>query len=152
MAINLDRGVLIRKVRSANMKIFMYFDTPGVYYNVHEKEVPEGLAIAAGFDTDKYSKLKFKREKMREFEKTIEAQLAMEEEDAAQPPKVLAERGGFKVIDAKLGNVWVLDEDGEKMNDRPINVPTGMLLLDQLAGPATKGKKAKQEPEQPATE
>lgn len=139
-AIDLNRGVLIRKVRSANMKVFMYFDTPGVYLNVHGKEVPEAVAEAAGFDIAKYAKQRLKREKMQEFEKTIEAQLAMEDEAEDVAPKVLAEAGGFQMIDAKLGNVWVIDADGERMNDRPINAAEGKLLLDVLSAPAPKGK------------
>lgn len=130
-AIDLDRGVLIRKVRDANMKIFMYFDTPGVYYNVHGKEVPEAVAVSAGFDVAKYSKQRFKREKMKQFEKEIELQLSLEDEGDA-PPAVLAEAGGFKVLDAKLGNVWVVDAEGEKMNDRPITEAAGMKLLEVL--------------------
>lgn len=132
-AIDLNRGVLIRKMRDANMKIFMYFDTPGIYYNVHGKEIPEAVARAAGFETERYAKQRLKREKMKEFERTIEAQLAMEAEDDA-PPAILAERGEFKVIDAKLGNVWVIDASGDKMNERPITQEAGMLLLTVLAG------------------
>lgn len=131
LAIDLNRGVLMRKYRAANMQVYMYFDTPGIYFNVHGKEVALDVARAAGFDVDRYAKMKLKREKMREFEQTIEAQLAMEDE-SGEGPAVLAERGGFKVIDAKLGNVWVVDADGEKMNDRPISEKAGLLLLDQL--------------------
>jgi len=141
MAIDLDRGVLIRKVRNANMKIFMYLDTPGEYFNVHGKEVPIQLASAAGFETEKYAKEKYKRDKMAEFRYKMEQELDIEAEGA--PAKVLAERAGYKVVETALGYANVFDPDGLKLNERPITEAEAKLLLDFMAPPVEEPVKVK---------
>lgn len=140
-SIDLDRGVMIRKAQGPNMKIFMYIDEPGVYYNVHGGEVPKDLAKLAGYDVEKYAKLKWKRDRMSEFQAQIERELEIE--NSEEPAKIIASEKGFEVrAHGGLGAVDVFDPDGGKLNDRPITEAEGLLLLKFMAGeqPAPKNK------------
>lgn len=131
ISIDLDRPFLMRKAASMNMKIFMYFDTPGVYLNVHGAPVSIALAEKAGFDTKKWAKAKLKNDKMAEFKAKIEAELEMEPEDENEEI-VLKEAGGMKIVQRPLGLADVYDADGEKLNDKSITVVEAELLLDLM--------------------
>lgn len=135
--IDLDRGVLIRKHSGASMYVYMYIDTPGVYFNAHGNEVPEALAKAAGFDVETFGKERYKREKMQEFR----GQLDRELEVATVKEKVIAKRDGYRVVARPLGTADVYDPDDQKLNDKPITEAEAMLLLDFMAPkPKAKGK------------
>lgn len=135
--INLDRPFLMRKAHDVNMKIFMYFDQPGVYLNVHGGTVPDTIAEKAGFDIKRYAKAKLKAERMAAFREQVEAEL---EDDTETESKVLYEQAGFKVIGLALGMANVLDPDGEKLNDKPISIEEAELLVKMMTEPQTKQK------------
>lgn len=141
-SIDLDRPFLMRKAVGMNMKIFMYFDEPGVYVNVHGKPVPVELANKAGFDTKKWAKAKLKNDKIAEFRAKVEQELDMEPEDDEEV--ILAEKSGFKIVQRPLGLADVYDADGEKLNDKSITVAEAELLLDLMTdGEGKTGKPAK---------
>jgi len=130
-AIDVRRGVNIRRHRAQMMYIYMYFDDPGVYYNKHGHEVPAALAAEAGFEVEKYAKERYKKQRMAEFKTKLEQELTAAEE--APTDTVLAERGGFKLV--KLGEKHgkVFDTDGNPMNERPILLADAEALLEALA-------------------
>lgn len=147
IGINLDRPYLMRKATDVNMKLFMYFDQPGVYLNIHGKPVPETVAVKAGFDVKKWAKQKLKNDRMEKFREQVERELEAEDGDDEIETKTIYEVEGFKVIGRALGLADAYDADGEKLNDKPISVEEAKLLVDLMAGgdetPSPKGKTAK---------
>lgn len=130
-AIDVRRGVNIRRHRGQMMYIYMYFDDPGIYYNKHGHEVPATLAAEAGFEVDKYAKERYKKARMAEFKSKLELELTAAED--APTDTVLKERGGFKLV--KLGEKHgkVFDESGQPMNDRPVLLSDAEALFNHLA-------------------
>ncbi len=131
-SIDLDRPYLMRKATDVNMKIYMYFDQPGVYLNAHGKEIPDTIAIKAGFDVKRWAKQKYKMERMEKFREQVEAEL--EADDDVTEDKVLGTKAGYKIIGRPLGLADVYDPDGEKLNERAIPVAEAELLMNMMAG------------------
>ena len=129
-AIDVRRGVMIKRHRASGMQVYMYFDTPGVYLNPHGGTVSEELAAQAGFDTKQYAKERLRRDRMASAMSAIEAELALSADNAEN---VIEERDGFKIIELALGNANVVDEDGHLMNPVPIPVAQAKELLKHLA-------------------
>lgn len=130
-AIDVRRGVNIRRHRGQMMYIYMYFDDPGIYYNKHGHEVPAQLAAEAGFEVDKYAKERYKRARMNEFKSKLEQELMAADE--APTDTVIAERGGFKLVKAGERHGKVFDSEGFAMNDRPVLMEDAEKLFNHLA-------------------
>lgn len=141
MGIDLNRGVLAKKEGVSGAWFYMYADEPGVYFNEHGIEIPEGLAATAGFDIENYGKAKRKADMLRDAYAKIEAQVGADE---ASPhnQKLLIERGEWKVIEVGNGNVNIVHTDGDKMNSMPIPKAAGLKLFDQLVPKPEEPKKA----------
>ena len=138
-AIDVDRGVEIRRDPITGVLVYMYNDTPGEYFNAHGKPLDPAYAGRLGFDIDRHAKLKLKREKMAEFMNRLEIELELANE--AKEEVILETRGDYKLVKQALGRADVVSiEDGERMNDHPIPVEEAKILLEALAGPAVVGK------------
>lgn len=143
--INFNRGVLIQKEPNTGMRVYMYLDKPGVYYNHMERELPEAIAKKAGIDTEYFAKLKFKQDKMGELSAAIEKELALQE--AKAKPVVIETRGEYTLV--KIGpRAEVRDGDGNSMSEHPMPYDEAKIFLDILVPKETaaKGKKAEPTP------
>lgn len=130
MNINYDLGVIKRKHSASGIDVYMYVNEPGVFRTAYGTEVSADLAKAAGFDVEVLAKERLKRSRMAAAMAAIEAELA----DPADPvQKVLAERGGYKVVAIGLGRTNVLDPDGHKLNSVYLPEAEAVKLIEHLA-------------------
>lgn len=130
MAIDYDRGVEKHVVPVTKVKVFMYLDRPGEFINAFGTEVDDELARAAGFDVDKWRKVKLKRERMAEAQRFIENELDLEYEVEEQ--NIVQEAEGFKLVRIGEGGYIVLDPDGNKLVPLPLPKASAEGLFKQL--------------------
>lgn len=147
-AIDVDRGVSIRQVvkfddknpnkfeadvKYGGMTIYMYKDEPGKYYNVHGKEIPEGMAALAGYPVEKLAKARRKKEAMAAFTRELENQLALEMDEEV----ILKEDGDWKVVAMPAGRAKIVDkETGSLVTPQPMTRKDALELLKHLTGTA----------------
>lgn len=140
MAKNIDitRGCHITRHADTGMYIYMYLDTPGVYLNTFGKEVPETLAAEAGFEVDKYRKMRIRNERMAAAKEAIETELALQYE--AKPEIIEGKAGELHVELIGKTSAFVIDEDGNRLNDMPIDKKKAVDLYKKLVkvGPVPK--------------
>lgn len=128
--IDVNRGVVSRLHRETGVRVYMYWDKPGYYYDEHHNSLAEEFAGSAGFPVREHAKDRFKAEKMEAFSAQVQAQLAAAEE--AQDKEVIAEKGGYQVLAMPYGTAIVVDETGNKMTPLPVAKAHALGLLDAL--------------------
>lgn len=144
-AIDVDRGIVFKQVVKFDAKnknkfepdeqygglaVYMYIDTPGVYYNVHGKEVPAAMAQKAGYDVTHLGKLRGKQLALAEFDRKLRAELEIE---LAEDEVVLAEAGEWKIIGLPADRAKVVDkETGEPVTAVPMSRSDAKKLLAEL--------------------
>lgn len=128
--IDVDRGVVSRLHRETGVRVYMYYDAPGYYYDEHSNSLAEAFAEQAGFPIKEHAKERFKREKMKEFMAKVDQSLAEAEE--AQDKEVLAEKGNYKVLAMAYGTAIVVDENGQRITPLPVAMAQAKGLLDAL--------------------
>lgn len=128
--IDVDRGVISRLHRETGVRVYMYFDKPGYYYNEHEKPLSEEFAEQAGFSVSLHAKERFRQEKLDAFNIEITKRLA--DADEAEDKEVLREKGEYKVLAMAYGSAIVVDGDGVKMTPIPVPREQAFGLLDAL--------------------
>lgn len=147
--IDVDRGVSMRQVvafdkinpakfqpdpKYGGLTVYMYLDAPGVYYDVHGRIVPEGLAEMAGFDVKVNAKLRNKREAMNQFEKRLAQELLLEDGDEEV---VIAQEGDWKVLALPMERAKIVDiTTGEPITAVPMPRADALVLLAHLSGTA----------------
>ncbi len=145
--IDLDRGVWHKRT-SSGIDVFMYIDTPGVFLNAYGTVVDDALASTAGFDVERLSTAKRRRETMDAAMRSIEDQYGSE-----QVREVNMERNGYKLVHIGLNRFNIEAPDGAKLNPRPLTDVEAMSIFDQLVPPehvpflALKGGKSEPENE-----
>jgi hypothetical protein len=122
--IDYDKGVIIRTAANFGMDVFMYRQNPGVYYNAHGDKVGEGIAKMAGFDVDKYSKLR--RRKLAVAAATSAADAELLASEAVDQSVVVREKDGYKIIALGSGRHLVKDPEGNVLTQ-------GVVLTLQMA-------------------
>lgn len=134
--IDLDRGVMFKKSWLAPEigMVGMYKDDPGKYFSDNGAEVSEAIAKLAGFDVDKFARVRFLRERQAEFEREIADELR---KAAGTSQVVLATHGGFSVVQLANGRADVVDVDGKRINAKPLTEAEATRLFEMLA--ATEG-------------
>lgn len=129
--IDYDRGVMIKADATSGVKVFMYLDAPGVYLNIYGTPVSESLAKAAGYDTERFSKMKLKKEMVQNAIQAIEADVAVSDDFT---PKTIATAAGFKLQVANpFGGHIVLSPDDDRLTPYVMPKEAAMSLLRQLA-------------------
>ncbi len=130
LKIDYNRGVLKKVIATTGMEIFMYIDTPGVYYTSYETEVTDELAAKAGYDIGKLGKLRKRRELAALALQAIDADLDMEEDAGTR--EVIEQRGGFALVHIGLGRHILEDPEGGKLVDRHMTLEEGQKALEEL--------------------
>lgn len=112
-AINYDRGVKIRQDAQTGMEIFMYKDEPGIYYDSHGRRVKESLARQAGFDVDRYARMRRHQQKLADFHNALDD---VEKLDLGLAKRaILRESNGYRLVGLPLGRAVVEDMDGNQL-------------------------------------
>lgn len=111
MALDLNRGV-ITKYHPGGLKVSMYFDDPGTYYNDRGEKIDESFAKAAGFDIEKNRKEKLKQLKLEQFKRQLDEEYASAEERLAEE---LARNGGHDVRPVGGGQFALFGKDGKRV-------------------------------------
>lgn len=133
LAIDLDRGVMIKRHTASGVYVYMYMDEPGVYLNAFGKTVPESMAKLVGYDVVNLGKKRLRKERMAAAMTAIDAELnGVEEDENYEALNIIKEGGGFKVIAMPLGNAKVIDENGGEMTPRPIPQAEAIVLFEHL--------------------
>lgn len=142
MSIDVDRGVISRLHREAGVRVYMYWDKPGYYFDDHERNLSDEFAAQAGFQTELHAKERFKAEKMAEFNKQVDLSLAAAEE--AEDKEVLRQKGEYKALAMPYGAAIVVDGEGNKLTPSPVPRESAFGLLDALVPTVATPKKAKE--------
>ena len=142
-----NRGVMINQDPRSGVEVFMYTDTPGIYYNAHGTVVTDELAKAAGYDTEGNAKKKRLSERMAQAMEAIKKELQAEEVEGLRPAEnIVLERNGFKLLDIGLGRHVVKDPDGNPLTPEPLTKELGTRLFDQLVPVVSEPQKPGKEP------
>jgi len=128
--IDVNRGVVSRLHRETGVRVYMYYDKPGYYYDEHTNAVADNFAEAAGFPVAEHAKERYKQEKLADFTTEINRRMA-EAEDAADK-EVLEQKGEYKILKMAYGTAIVVDGEGHKITPMPIPLPQAKGLLDAL--------------------
>lgn len=157
--IDVDRGVHMKQIvkfdeknpnsftpdnKYGGLMVYMYVDEPGLYYDVHGKNVAEGMAALAGFDVNKFAKARKRREALAAYDKRLEQELSLEKDEEV----ILAEAGDWRVIALPLQRARVIDiETGEAVTAAPMTQADALELLKHLVGTGDEAEAAaKSEP------
>lgn len=126
-----DRGYTMRaSFLQPDKRVFMYKDTPGVYFDVHGAQVSEAEAHDAGFPTEQLARLKHISEARVAAEAEWKKAYA---EVLGQPKNVVASRGGFSVVELANDNFDIEDIDGTRLNRNPMTFAEAERLFGLLA-------------------
>lgn len=107
MALDLNRGCLIRFHPANRMQIAMYIDSPGEYYTETGSPVAPELARQAGFDVEKDMRQKVANARLAAAKRQIEAEMRAEEDAIAQ---VLSDRSKLDVRHIGGGQYALFDK------------------------------------------
>lgn len=130
--IDYDRGVLIRTNPTLGMDVFMYADDPGVYLNAAGKQVPPATAKAAGYDIDRWAKLRKKKLAMQSFAKQLDATDLQDKEGTSRT--VIADRDGFQLVEMTLGRAQIMSPDGDAIT-QPVAIELARKAFDDMFPP-----------------
>lgn len=129
--IDVNRGVMMMQHRASGIKIYMYMDDPGLFYDAHGNKVTDKIAKEAGFDTYELTKKRMLKEKMAEAYDRIAAELETANEGEK---KVLKERNGFRLMEETLGRASIQDMEGNTLTNGPKALEEAKIIFDTLAG------------------
>lgn len=134
--INFDRPTIIRRIPDLGMDVFMYKDAPGVFLSAHGTEVGIELARRAGFDVERWQKVKLRRERQAAAMDLIEKEMGDELDTGRKT--LVEERAGFRIFKAgNSGQHWVEDPDGVSLTKgTPLTLELARMILNNLV-PAT---------------
>lgn len=129
--VDYDRGVIIINHAQTGMDIFMYVDDPGKFLNAHSAPVSDQLAKEAGFDVDKLSKERVKKERKTQAMAMIDAELSSENDVREE---VVAEKSGYKIIATGAGRHHVVDPDQNRLSSFPLSLEDATKLMNGMVG------------------
>ena len=149
--VDVNRGCIIRYIGSTGEAIYMYVDTPGVFYNEVGRVVSAEAAHAAGYDTEYLLKIRRRNDARNAAIAAVDAEFAQ-----SQGRKILREAGEYRLVEVREGFYNVEFEDGTVLNARgpvPLDIAENLFRqclgdepegeASQPASPGTPGKKGK---------
>lgn len=112
---------------------------PGHFYNEHGDEVAPQLAAEAGFDVEKLTKERKKRERIAQAQAMIEAEFS----DAPTKREVVKEENGYKVVHVGNDRHNVEDPEGNVLNPKAyLDKASALKVLKAMAVPPPEEKEA----------
>ena len=127
--IEFGRGAIMR-IHPSGMKVAMYVDEPGVYYDETNELVGEEVAKRAGFDVVLHKKERIKLERMEQFRRQLDDEFAEAEEMLEKLAETNAE--GAVIREVMPGQWNLYDSDGTKVTRRHMTEEEAHLLLKSL--------------------
>ncbi len=130
MPVDLNRGVSIRVHGATGIRVCMYKDEPGVYFDVNGAPITKlSMATEAGFDTERH-------ERERKARMDTQAALAeIQRKYGLEQGGVLMEAAGYKAVSREDGMFDIINPDGDKTNPRPLSGDEAEKLILMLAQP-----------------
>lgn len=128
MKIDLDRGVSIR-VHGSGMRIYMYKDEPGVFYDPTGGRVKPELAAEAGFNVEELTRERKKLAALAAAKRRIDEEFATAEDDMRS---ILSVDTGHEVRHLGFGNYAVFDASGRQLTKRAMTKAQATALLEGL--------------------
>lgn len=128
-----DRGLIIRTHLPSGMDVFMYRNEPGVFMNAFGKSVSDAIAKEA-FGHARFDELTRRRQfrqKMKDAERAIEAEMAMV---AKIEKRVVRKAAGLNLVDVGNEQYLIEDADGGRLTPQPLPRPTAEKVFDKLVG------------------
>lgn len=135
MKIDYNRGVVKRIHGASGVSVYMYKDDPGVFLNQHGGPVDEALAEAAGFDVERFTKERTRKDRLAEAERLINEELGL-----SKGRKVVETRAGYSLVDVGAAGFVIEDPDGLVLTPAPVSDEVAKSVFTQMAGPAEKPK------------
>lgn len=129
MALDLNRGVMT-KFHPTGMRVSMYLDDPGRYYDDRGDPLADEFAKAAGFDLEKNRKEKAKQVRMAAYKAELDKEYASAEESLAAE---LSRNGGHDVRAIGGEQYALFGKDGKKVmvgSRADIELMVGPFKLD----------------------
>ena len=100
------------KFHPSGLKVSMYFDDPGTYYDDRGNKIDESFAKGAGFDLEKNRRDKLKLLKLEQYKRQLDQEYASAEELLAEE---LARNGGHDVRSVGGGQFALFGKDGKRV-------------------------------------
>lgn len=100
-----NRGVLKRK-HPAGLEVFMFPDTPGVFFNAHGAEITPELALEAGFETERLLKEKARRDRIADATAQIDAEFS-----TGGKREVVLKVNGYRIVSVGSQGHQIFDPD-----------------------------------------
>ncbi|WP_085025352.1 hypothetical protein [Ensifer aridi] len=111
-------------------RVGMLKSEPGFYYDQQGNQVSEAVARLVGFDVEANARIRFLKERKAQFDRELEEELRRTTQREAV---VVAERGGYAVVEIGAGYFNTVDLDGKPINARPVTHEAAMRLFGMLA-------------------
>ncbi len=124
--VDYNRGAVIR-MHPDGFDVNMYKDQPGTFYDVNGKQISATIALEAGYDVKHLMTLKEKRDRI------TAARDSIEREYGEPVDEVVASAGGFTAVSLGNGLYAILDEDGTRLVDEPMDRDEAIALVNKLA-------------------
>lgn len=129
MSIDLDRGCIIRQ-HSSGIRIVMYADAPGDYFDERGMPISEAVALAAGFDVAELSKQKAKAKRLKAFHAQLEREYASEQDRIAD---AITAGGALRARHIGGGQYAIFDGDNQ-VTKYALTKEGASELIEQLSG------------------
>ena len=125
--IDLNRGVTMKTDIESSIRVCMYKDDPGNFFDMNGGVLPPSFAKKANFDIKVL-------EKEKRYNKALgDAREALDHEySGIAEQEILIESGPFKAIACAYGHADIF-RDGEKMNTVAIKAKEAIDLVKQLS-------------------
>lgn len=128
MSIDLNRGVTSRK-HPAGVRIYMYLDEPGGYYDERGRAVNRKMARAAGFDVDRDVINQEKNARLTQYRRELDAEFASRSAELDRAGEMSAQGDGIAVIPLGAGGFKVT-VDERTVTDHPVTIEEAEKLVE----------------------
>ena len=130
--VDVDRGVHFR-VSALGMAIYMYVDTPGVFFNEHNRPVTPDFVIESGWpeeEVNRFLKMKRRNDARRKAMQEIDLEFA-----SGGTREIICEEDGYRIVHSGNDMYNLEFEDGSIMNaNGPIPLDIATRTFNKLLG------------------
>ena len=132
MALDLNRGVLVKFHPVNRMQVAMYIDRPGEYLTETGEAIDAKFAKEAGYDVAKDLRKKVANEKLAAYKAQLDAEMRAEEDALAQ---AMTDKSGHDVRHIGGGQYALFDKTGKRltkvaMTKADIEMLVGTVVTD----------------------
>ena len=132
MAVDFDRGVNIR-LHKSGIRVCMYLDDPGAFYDANGDPLADSYAAQAGFDVEGLTRERKKREALAKAQAEIERDFAKRDADYERVAEA-AVMGSLTVRHISRGKYAVFSEAGEQVTQGSFTKEQAEKLLATVSG------------------